>query len=61
MAVILQQVVGTTHGTRFYPDFSGVVRSQNFYPVPPLGLEDGIAAVALEFSGAVSPICGDAY
>ena len=32
MAVILQQVVGTTHGNRFYPDFSGVVRSRNFYP-----------------------------
>jgi CheY-like chemotaxis protein len=47
MAVILQQVVGTTHGTRFYPDFSGVVRSRNFYPVPPLGFQDGIAAVAL--------------
>src|SRR5216683_2197702 len=47
MAVILQQVVGTTHSTRFYPDFSGVVRSRNFYPVPPLGFEDGIAAVAL--------------
>jgi hypothetical protein len=47
MAVILQQVVGTTHDTRFYPDFSGVVRSRNFYPVPPLGFEDGIAAVAL--------------
>ena len=33
MAVILQQVVGTQHGPRFYPDFSGVVRSHNFYPV----------------------------
>ena len=33
MAVILQQVVGTMHGPRFYPDFSGVVRSHNFYPV----------------------------
>ncbi len=33
MAVILQQVVGTLHGRRFYPDFSGVVRSHNFYPV----------------------------
>ena len=32
MAVILQQVVGTAHGKRFYPDFSGVVRSHNFYP-----------------------------
>lgn len=47
MAVILQQVVGTLHGQRFYPDFSGVVRSYNFYPVPPMTFDDGIAAVAL--------------
>lgn len=47
MAVILQQVVGGRHGDRFYPDFSGVVRSRNFYPVPPMASEDGIAAVAL--------------
>ena len=47
MAVILQQVVGTLHGQRFYPDFSGVVRSHNFYPVPPMTFDDGIAAVAL--------------
>ncbi|HKH98112.1 MAG TPA: PEP/pyruvate-binding domain-containing protein [Candidatus Sulfotelmatobacter sp.] len=47
MAVILQQVVGTAHGQRFYPDFSGVVRSHNFYPVPPMTFADGIAAVAL--------------
>jgi CheY-like chemotaxis protein len=47
MAVILQQVVGTAHGPRFYPDFSGVVRSYNFYPVEPMTFSDGIAAVAL--------------
>ena len=47
MAVILQRVVGTVHGPRFYPDFSGVVRSHNFYPVPPMTYADGIAAVAL--------------
>ena len=47
MAVILQQVVGTLHGQRFYPDFSGVVRSHNFYPVEPMTYSDGIAAVAL--------------
>jgi len=47
MAVILQQVVGAPHGERFYPDFSGVVRSHNFYPVPPMASEDGVAAVAL--------------
>ncbi len=47
MAVILQQVVGNPHGHRFYPDFSGVARSRNFYPVDPMAPEDGIAAVAL--------------
>src|SRR5258707_1314449 len=47
MAVIVQQLVGTPHGQRFYPDFSGVVRSRNFYPLPPMTFEEGIAAVAL--------------
>jgi hypothetical protein len=47
MAVIVQQVVGSIHSQRFYPDFSGVVRSHNFYPVAPMRYEDGIAAVAL--------------
>ena len=53
MAVIVQQVVGTVHGERFYPDFSGVVRSHNFYPVPPMNYADGIAAVALGLGRAV--------
>ena len=53
MAVILQRLVGTPHGPRFYPDFSGVVRSRNFYPVPPMTFEDGIAAVALGLGRAV--------
>jgi hypothetical protein len=47
MAVILQQVVGSLHGQRFYPNFSGVVRSHNFYPVAPMTFSDGIAAIAL--------------
>jgi CheY-like chemotaxis protein len=53
MAVILQQVVGTQYDARFYPDFSGVVRSHNFYPVPPMTFEDGVAAVALGLGRAV--------
>jgi CheY-like chemotaxis protein len=53
MAVILQQVVGAAHDTRFYPDFSGVARSYNFYPVPPMQSRDGIAAVALGLGRAV--------
>ena len=53
MAVIVQQLIGTVHGQRFYPDFSGVVRSHNFYPVPPMTFADGIAAVALGLGRAV--------
>src|SRR5205085_7816936 len=53
MAVILQQVVGTMHGDRFYPNFAGVVRSRNFYPAAPTAFEDGIAAVALGMGRAV--------
>jgi len=53
MAVLIQQVVGATHGNRFYPDFSGVVRSRNFYPVSPVRVEDGFAAVALGLGRAV--------
>ncbi len=47
MAVILQKVVGARRGERYYPDFSGVARTHNFYPSPPLRAEDGVAAVAL--------------
>ncbi|RKZ11698.1 hypothetical protein DRQ32_05350 [bacterium] len=47
MAVILQQLVGSTHSGRFYPHMSGVARSHNFYPIAPMRGEDGIAVVAL--------------
>jgi hypothetical protein len=47
MAVIIQQIVGAAHGSRFYPDFAGVARSHNFYPTPPLTADDGIVAVGL--------------
>ncbi len=53
MAVLIQRVAGGPHGTRWYPDFSGVARSHNFYPTPPLTAEDGIAAVSLGMGRAV--------
>ncbi len=53
MAVVLQQVVGGSHSHRFYPDFSGVVRSRNFYPIGPIKVADGVAAVALGLGHAV--------
>jgi len=47
MSVIVQKMAGARHGTRFYPDFSGVAKSYNYYPVPPQKPLDGIISVAL--------------
>jgi len=47
MAVIVQKLVGSRHGDRFYPDFSGVANSHNYYPTGPMKPADGIASVAL--------------
>ncbi|MCK5652235.1 MAG: histidine kinase, partial [Gemmatimonadetes bacterium] len=47
MAVIVQKLVGRERGGLFYPDLSGVARSYNYYPTPPMTPADGIAAVAL--------------
>jgi CheY-like chemotaxis protein len=47
MSVIVQKMVGSQHGSRFYPDFSGVAKSYNFYPVPPQKPQDGIVSIAL--------------
>ncbi|NOX59619.1 MAG: histidine kinase [Planctomycetes bacterium] len=47
MAVILQELVGSNHKNRFYPTFSGVARSYNFYPQGNLTSAEGIASVAL--------------
>jgi CheY-like chemotaxis protein len=49
MAVIVQHLVGRprSDGSRYYPSFSGVVQSYNYYPVPPVSAEDGVAYVAL--------------
>jgi len=47
MAIVLQEVVGKSYGNRFYPTFSGVARSLNFYPIGDEKAEDGIANLAL--------------
>lgn len=47
MAVILQQVVGNQYGDRYYPSFSGVARSLNYYPIGNELPEEGIANLAL--------------
>jgi hypothetical protein len=47
MAVIIQKMVGIVRENRFYPDFSGVAKSYNFYPLPPQKQTDGIVSSAL--------------
>jgi len=47
MAVILQEVVGHQYGNFYYPSFSGVLRSLNYYPIGEEKAEEGIASLAL--------------
>jgi CheY-like chemotaxis protein len=47
MAVIIQRIVGSKHDGKFYPEFAGVAKSFNFYPIPPQKNTDGIVHVAL--------------
>ncbi len=47
MAVILQEVVGKQYGDLYYPNFSGVLRSLNYYPIGEEKAEEGIASLAL--------------
>ncbi|MDO5572065.1 MAG: PEP/pyruvate-binding domain-containing protein [Bacteroidales bacterium] len=47
MAIILQEVVGTQYDDRYYPSFSGVARSLNYYPIHDEKPEEGIAEIAI--------------
>ncbi len=47
MAVVIQEVVGKRHGSYYYPTFSGVGQSVNFYPFGVMKAEDGVAHLAL--------------
>lgn len=54
MAVIIQRLVGQEHERRFYPDFAGVARTHNFYPVAPMKASDGIVSVGLGLGRVVA-------
>lgn len=54
MAVILQETVGSVHGRYFYPNFSGVAMSVNYYPMGPQHIDDGVAVVALGLGNTVA-------
>src|SRR5574344_82596 len=47
MAVIIQEVVGKQYGERYYPSFSGVGRSLNYYPIGEEKAEEGTVNLAL--------------
>ncbi len=47
MAVIIQEVVGTRFGDRYYPHLSGVARSHNFDPFGHARPEEGVVELAL--------------
>ena len=47
MAIILQKIVGRERGGYYYPAFSGMARSYNFYSVGHIKPDEGIAYCAL--------------
>jgi len=47
MAVIIQEVVGQNRNLRYYPHFSGVARTFNFYPTGKSKPEQGVVNLAL--------------
>lgn len=53
MAVIIQELIGSEYNGRFYPTFSGIARSYNFYPIAHQTPEDGIANIAVGLGKAV--------
>ncbi len=47
MAVIVQQAVGMTSGSFYYPTISGVAQSHNVYPFGGMKPQDGVATIAM--------------
>lgn len=47
MAIIIQEVIGEEHDGCYYPSFSGVGRSLNYYPINDEQPEDGVAEIAV--------------
>ena len=47
MAVIIQELIGDDHNGKFYPTFSGVAQSYNYYPISHQKRVDGIVSLAV--------------
>ncbi|MEA1911332.1 MAG: PEP/pyruvate-binding domain-containing protein, partial [Spirochaetota bacterium] len=53
MAVVIQTIVGRQHENHFYPHFSGVAQSHNYYPVSYMKQLDGVATLAVGLGQSV--------
>jgi hypothetical protein len=54
MAVIIQEIVGQSYDKkRFYPTFSGVLKSINYYPVSYMKRDEGVVYLALGFGRTI--------
>lgn len=47
MAIVIQEVVGNKFEDSFYPHFSGVAQSYNYYPIAHMKPEEGFANIAV--------------
>jgi len=47
MAIIIMEMIGKNHNDRFYPTFSGVAQSFNYYPVSHMNRNQGVSFIAL--------------
>tara|TARA_X000000950_G_scaffold80384_1_gene101089 strand:+ start:1027 stop:4005 length:2979 start_codon:yes stop_codon:yes gene_type:complete len=55
MAILIQEVVGVKYkSNRFYPTFSGVLQSINYYPVSYMKRSEGVAYLALGFGRTIA-------
>lgn len=53
MAILIQALVGEYYGDIFYPAFSGVAQSYNFYPISYMKPEQGVVSLAVGFGKKV--------
>jgi pyruvate phosphate dikinase-like enzyme len=47
MAILIQRLVGQTFGDYYYPTFSGIAQSWNYYPFSRIKPKDGVAFIGL--------------
>ncbi|MCK5152717.1 MAG: hypothetical protein KAQ93_00035 [Spirochaetales bacterium] len=53
MGVIIQEIVGNQYEDCFYPNFSGVAQSYNYYPISHMQHSEGVANVAVGLGQSV--------